>query len=196
MHLKQGVQKMTLALAFGVLLTACGGNTPSAEAKVQEMRAIYQSMEGISAAAEITADYGERLYTYSVSVEGNSSAGTMAVQEPENIAGTVLQWSEEKTSLNYENVTLETGAISDSGLSPADAFPAILAACRGGSIKECCLEEEETVLYAELENPEEETCTVTCWFDAETYALHRAELAESGVRVITLDFADFTIILS
>lgn len=194
MHLKQGVQRISLALAIGLLLTACGSQTPGPEAKVQEMREIYQTMEGVSATAEITADYGERIYTYSVSVEGTVSAGTMTVQSPENIANTVLQWSDGQTALSYEETTLETGSVTDSGLSPVDAMPTILASCRGGNLVECCLEgEENSLLYAELENPNDEDCTVSCWFSMEGYALLKAELAENGTRVITLDFTEFEI---
>ncbi|MCD8190527.1 MAG: hypothetical protein LUD78_09970 [Clostridiales bacterium] len=176
-------------------LGGCGGAAKPEDA-VREMRSLYQNAESVSGVADITADYGERVYTYTAAVEGSVSAGTLTVQAPENIAGTVLQWAEDATSLSYEETTLETGALSDSGLSPADAMPTILAACRAGVLAECAWEEDGGVLYAELENPEDESVTVSCWFDAESYVLQRSELAEEGTTVLTLVFSDFGITLA
>jgi hypothetical protein len=190
MHLKSGVQRISLALAVGVMLSACGERTSPDQARVQEMRTIYQTMESFSAGAEITADYGEQLYTYTVELSGNVAEGSMEVTAPENIAGTTLQWSENETTLTYQDITLETGALTASGLSPADAVPAILAACRSGSLVECCLEGEgDEVLFAEMENPNDESCTVSCWFNQEDCTLQRAELAENGTRVLTMVFS-------
>ncbi|MCD7830185.1 MAG: hypothetical protein LUG58_07085 [Clostridiales bacterium] len=176
-------------------LSGCG-DAAKPEDAVREMRTLYQSAESVSGTADITADYGQRVYTYTVAVEGTASAGTLTVQAPENIAGTVLQWAEDETSLTYEETTLETGALSDSGLSPADAVPAVLSACRAGALVECAWEEDGAVLYAELENPEDESVTVSCLFDGGNYALRRAELAEDGVTVLTLAFSDFGITLA
>ncbi len=197
MHLKQGVQR-TIFVVFCLLclpLSGCG-DAAKPEDAVREMRTLYQSAESISGVADITADYGQRVYTYTAAVEGNASAGTLTVQSPENIAGTILQWAEDETTLSYEETTLETGALSDSGLSPADAIPAVLAACRAGALVECAWEEDGTVLYAELENPEDESVTISCWFDAENDALQRSELAEDGVTVLTLAFSDFGVTLA
>lgn len=197
MHLKQGVQRISFVvlLLLCLPLGGCGGAAKPEDA-VREMRSLYQNAESVSGVADITADYGERVYTYTAAVEGSVSAGTLTVQAPENIAGTVLQWAEDATSLSYEETTLETGALSDSGLSPADAMPTILAACRAGVLAECAWEEDGGVLYAELENPEDESVTVSCWFDAESYVLQRSELAEEGTTVLTLVFSDFGITLA
>lgn len=197
MHLKQGVQRIpfVVLLLFSLSLSGCG-DAAKPEDAVREMRTLYQSAESVSGTADITADYGQRVYTYTAAVEGTASAGTLTVQAPENIAGTVLQWAEDETSLTYEETTLETGALSDSGLSPADAVPAVLSACRAGALVECAWEEDGAVLYAELENPEDESVTVSCLFDGESYVLRRAELAEDGATVLTLAFSDFGITLA
>jgi hypothetical protein len=49
--------------------------------------------------------------------------------------------------------------------------------------------EGDEVLFAELENPNDESCTVSCWFNQEDCTLQRAELAENGTRVLTMVFS-------
>ena len=196
MHLKQGVQRISFVVFFLLCLPLSGcGDAAKPEDAVREMRTLYQNAESVSGVADITADYGQRVYTYTAAVEGTASAGTLTVQAPENIAGTVIQWAEDATALTYEETTLETGTLSESSLSPADAIPAVLASCRAGALVECAWEEDGGVLYAALENPEDESVTVSCWFDAENYVLQRTELAEDGTTVLTLVFSDFGITL-
>ena len=197
MHLNGCVPKITLFLVLSLMLTACGGSAVSSpESRVRGMRSRYQDMERLTAKADITADYGDRVYSYNVSVEGNVSGGSLTVEAPENIAGTVLQWSDGTTSLSYEDVTLETGPLTESGLSPADAVPVVLSACRAGSLLECSLEETEDSqqLYAKLEHPDDAAITASCWFDPDTFALQRCELAQNGKTVITFAFSNFTIV--
>lgn len=196
MRLKYGVQKITLTVIFVLLLTSCTGDSITPETKVQEMRQLYRAVDSVSAEAEITADYGERTYTYTVSLEGDANSGALTVKTPENIAGMTLNWDDGETTLSTGDITLETGALTASGLSPADAVPAVLSACRAGNLVECSLEEDGQILYTELENPDVENCTVSCWFSAENYSLLRAELAEGGQRVITLELTDFEFYLS
>lgn len=194
MQLLRRVPRITAAvLCMAVLCTGCQVTANKPETRVKELRKLYQTMESLHATADITADYGERIYQYSVAIEGDVSSGSMTVQSPENIAGTVLQWSDGTTSLSYDSVTLETGDLTDSGLSPADAMPVVLAACRGGLLLECGEEllDGETVLFAKLENPNQQQSAVSCWFSAEDETLKRAELEDNGRRVITLDFSSF-----
>ena len=65
---------MTLAL----LLTGCGGGNDSDDLALS-MRTHYLSMTGISATAEITADYGERVYQYTAQLSGDSGSGRMEI---------------------------------------------------------------------------------------------------------------------
>ncbi|MCC8129078.1 MAG: hypothetical protein LIO51_03960 [Clostridiales bacterium] len=77
-----------MILPIVLLLSGCGWMGQSTEAKTEELRAVYQAMTGFQASAEITADYGDRAYQYTVTLSGNASAGTMTVTAPESIAGT------------------------------------------------------------------------------------------------------------
>lgn len=190
MHLNRCVPKILLALTL--LLSGCSAAHRDAESQLKALRSRWQESAGISARAALTADYGERVYEYTVAVEGNAQAGTMTVEEPENIAGAVLQWSDGTTSLTCEDTTLETGALDESGLSPADAVPVLFASCQTGRALECAWEDD--LLYVLLEHPSRHELTAAYWLEPETGALHRWELAENGRTVLTMSFTECTLL--
>lgn len=185
---------LLLILTGTLLLTGCAGGGSSAKRKLQAAQSVYRTMSGCTAQAEITADYGQRVYGYTVDLTVQGGSGVMTVKEPENLAGTVLTWSDGETKLAFDGAELDTGALSDSGLSPADAMPAILTACQGGEIVDCCMEELEgqEVLHGTLDLDGDQGGQIQCWFRPENYGLLRAELSQDGVTVVTMRFSEFS----
>ena len=126
---------LLLTVTSTLLLTGCTGGGSSARSKLEAAQSVYRTMSGCTAQAEITADYGQRVYGYTVDLTVQGGSGVMTVKQPENLAGTVLTWSDGETQLAFDGTELDTGTLSDSGLSPADAMPTILTACQGGEIR-------------------------------------------------------------
>ena len=185
---------LLLTVTSALLLTGCTGGGSSARSKLEAAQSVYRTMSGCTAQAEITADYGQRVYGYTVDLTVQGGSGVMTVKEPENLAGTVLTWSDGETKLAFDGAELDTGALSDSGLSPADAMPAILTACQGGEIVDCCMEEQEgvQVLHGTLDLDGDQGGQIQCWFQPDSYGLLRAELSQDGVTVVTMQFSDFS----
>lgn len=181
------------------LLTSCSfGGGVSAEEQALTLREIWLDMESFQAAADVTADYGDRAYQYQVTCSGNAEAGELLVVSPEAIAGTGTAWADGETVLEYDGVSLETGQLSPDGLSPADALPVILAACQSGAILEAGWEdwgEEQQCLYLLTENPKTnaEESRIALWADPNSGALYQAEILWAGERVIQITFIDFII---
>ncbi len=198
MHLKHGVPKIILAVTLAAVCVGCAPGQSSMEQQVQEMRTLYQTMESMEGTGTFQADYTDRVYEYEVTLAGNRREGTLTVTAPENISGTVIAWSEDALTLETDGVVLETGALSEDGFSPADAVPAVLSACQSGMLLSCSEETtgEETLLYAAFQNPDSERSTVECYFNPETYALRKAEVAEDGRTVVTLELSAFQMILA
>lgn len=129
---------MTLVLP----LAACGGGEGSeAEEALSRVRGMYLEMTACTGHAEMTADYGQRVYTYGVDFswqrEGES---LLTLTAPENVAGTVAHIAAGETALEYDGVMLETGPLNEEGLSPVDALPALLRYAREGFAAECTLD--------------------------------------------------------
>lgn len=193
MRLWKGVL-MTLSLAL--LLTGCGLGGEKPEELATAFRETYSQMTLFQAQAQVTADYGDRAYQYTVQCEGNAQSGSLTVTEPESIAGAGTRWEDGQTCLDYEELTLETGQLSPDGLSPADAMPVILQTCVDGALLESGWEdwdEEGQVLYLLLQNPNAQQSTVALWVDPETYAMKQAEILWDGQMVIEFSFAAFTL---
>lgn len=195
MHLNPGVRKRMLALALSLAFgcVGCGPGQSKEEQSVQELRTLYRTLSAVQAEGTVTADYEDKVYTYSVDIQGNGTEGRMTVTEPEAISGTVVAWSDGALELEVDAVTFETGPLSDSGFSPADAVPALLQTCADGVLLSCAEEElaGEPVLYAAFQSPSDGSCTVDGWFDREDYGLRRAEIAEDGRVVISMSFSTF-----
>ena len=63
-----------------------------------------------------------------------------------------------------------------------------------GAAVDCCSDtlDEQEVLYATLDPGNQDGCQIFCWFQPESYALSRAEIAQDGQVVITLSFTEFS----
>lgn len=195
MRLGKGVL-MTLSLTL--LLTGCGVREPSPDQEALDLRTTYLSMVSFQAAADITADYGDRAYQYTAQCQGNAREGTLTVTAPASIAGTGTAWENGETALEYDGISLETGQLSPDGLSPADALPVILSACQSGALVESGWTEwgeEGKCLYLLTQNPntDAQESRVALWADPETYALRQAEILWEEDRVISFVFTDFTL---
>lgn len=191
-----GAQMIILAL---VLLAGCGrdsGTDRGAEELALEIRTEYIGMTALSAGLEVTADYGERVYTYSMALAWDQKEGTtLTLTAPEEVAGVTLQAKDGETALEYDGVRLETGPLSEEGLSPVDAVPALLRQVREGFIAESCVEqlEEKEALRVCYRAPEARPGTgteTTVWFDTASHILLRAEVAADGFTVLQCVFSD------
>ena len=180
-------------------LSACGVRSgQQAEQLALDIRGEYLEMTACTGQMDLTADYGERVYEYSLSLRWEKEGDlSLTVTAPEEIAGVTARVSGEDTALEYDGVRLETGPLNGDGLSPVDAAPAMLQAMREGFIAECGMEtlEEEQVLRLCCRDPDETAgngVEITLWLHPETHALLRSEIAQDGFTVIQCVWKEFT----
>lgn len=193
------VRMMTLVL----LLSACGGKVGGNEAEktLVEVRGKYLEMTACSGHADLTADYGQRVYTYGIDFSWQREGETLlTLTAPESVAGTTAHITAGETALEYDGVMLETGALNEAGLSPVDAIPALLTYAREGFAAECVLEETEEAkkLHVTCRDPERPPGTGTeadLWFDTETGNLLRGEISEGETTVIQCEVSGFAMTL-
>ena len=187
---------MTLVLP----LTACGGGEGNeAEETLSKIRGQYLELTACSGHADLTADYGQRVYTYGVDFTWQKEGETLlTLTAPELVAGTTARIHAGETALEYDGVMLETGPLNPEGLSPIDALPALLTYAREGFAAECVLEGTEgeaKKLHVICRDPEVqpgEGTEADLWFSSETGTLLRGELSQDGYTVIQCEITGFS----
>lgn len=191
-----------LMMILCLLLAACGGEGAGANRAEQlalEIRTEYIGMTGCMASLEVTADYGERVYSYGMDLTWQKDGETvLTLNAPENVAGATVRIRAGETALEFDGARIETGPLDAAGLSPVDAVPALLAYAREGFMAECgeeALDEVQAVRVG-YRDPEAAPGTGTeaaIWFDAATHALLRGEISVDGFTVIQCMFNSFQI---
>ena len=179
-----------------LLLSSCGGTEEGSRAEelALTIRGEYLAMESLSACADVTADYGQRVYAFSLDLSARGEETVLTLTEPEWAAGLTARIAGEEGALEYDGLMLETGPLDGENLSPMSALPALLEAVRSGYMTECALDEEAALLKVRCASPEErpgEGEEILLWFDANTHVLTRGEISVDGLRVIQCSFSEF-----
>lgn len=189
-------------ITLGLLLTACGkGGGAGADEAALDIRAKYIALTGCAGQMEVTADYGQRVYTYEIDFTYGQEEGlVLTVTAPENVAGVTARITDGKTSLEFDGVSVETGPLSGDGLSPIEGLPALLKYAREGCIAESgfeTLEGDRQTVRMVCRNPDEKPgkgMEASLWFDRDTHELVKGEISSDGYTVLRCDFIAFTLV--
>ena len=182
---------------IALLLTGCGGKGTQADDLALVIRGEYLEMAGCTASLEVHADYGSRVCDYAMDAAWTEEGGlTLTLTAPEEVAGVTGRVLAGETALEFDGMYVETGPLDEAGLSPMDAFPALLAAVREGYVAQSTLEEGEAeqVLHLTVRDPEGtpgEGREIQLWLSAASGALLRGEISRDGVTVLTCEVTGF-----
>jgi len=166
------------------MLTACSSEQDPQE-RVLELRERFQTTTQ-HFSAELTADYGDRVHRFTLRFD--SSASTLEVLAPELIAGVVIEVSEHGTVLHFEGAELNTGPLTEDGLSPLAALPMIVHEWKEGIITGAHYETFHGIRAVVMTTAISDTVHHMTWFNAETGIPIKAEMLENGFAVITIAF--------
>ncbi|MGO5023668.1 hypothetical protein ACTQ4E_11310 [Lawsonibacter sp. LCP25S3_G6] len=189
------MRKLLFCVPMMLLLAGC---TPAKVSQAEELtlglRGEYLEMTACSTHLSVSADYGQRVYSYEMDAALEEEELTLTLTAPETVAGMTARLDGETGTLEYDGVWVETGTLDDNGLTPLGAFSAMLEAARGGYITACALDEEENLLRVDCGDPTASPGKgreVTLWFEPSTRNLVRGEVSVDGFRVILCECTDF-----
>lgn len=174
------------------LLTSCVSSSKSAKESAENIRTLLISSD-ISMTASVTADYGERVYDFTLSYD--TASCLIEVKEPERLAGLTVTVSEGdgSTVLKYDDAELNTGTFDEEGLSPISALPKLVKQWHEGYILESYFETLDDVDAVAIKTNISDEVVSISWFDRATGIPVKAEIAIGDQIVIQCIFSEVTI---
>ena len=183
---------MTLLLPLGGCFG--GGEGQKALDTALTIRGEYLALAEFSTQVQLRADYGQRVYDYSLDMTVNEKETALTVTQPELISGVTARMRAGETFLEYDGLCIETGPLNGEGLTPISAVPAMLTAVREAYITAYCFEEDGLlrVDYGSPDVPLGTGTEFTLWFHPESHDISRGEISVDGFRCIQCTFSPFT----
>jgi len=177
---------MAVLLVFiALFVQASCKSEENADEKALEIRSGILASD-IEFSAYITADYGDRVYDFKLDYSSENSKIT--VVEPEIIAGVAVSISDSGTVLNYDGAELNTGALTDDGLTPIASIPTIVTEWHSGYISDSYFETLDQVKAIVIQTTVSDSVIHSTWFDRETGQPIKSEIASDGYVVIQCEY--------
>lgn len=181
------VPMMTLCL----LLVGCGAG----EAEQADSLAPYREMTGCSMEAVVSCEQDGLVWEAQLKCEyvpgGESSVEVLA---PESIAGVRAVFDDTNWRLEYEDISLNAGTLSDEAISPAVCLPRLMYALREGWLLEQNEEKWNDVPCIRLtvdQSGSSGKIFSTLWLRQEDGLPLRGEISVDGENILTAEFTNF-----
>ena len=180
----------TLALLLA-LLTGCAGTElakPSQQAL--DLRTALMEAGGCRFTAEITADYGDRVYAFTLAcgytVDGEAA---LTVTEPETIAGITATVSADGATVEFDGAALDFGQMANGYVAPL-AAPWILGNCWTSEYIQSAGADGDFQRVTYLQGYNEAELVLDTWLDSHNTPVY-CEISWDGSRCLTVTLTDF-----
>lgn len=183
------MKKLFCILAAMLMLTGCTGKNEELE-RAMTLRA-EMIAKIISFDAELTADYGDRSYCFSMNCRVDTKGDmTFTVIKPETIAGISGTVSGTGGKLVFEDTALAFQLMADGQISPVSAPWVLIKTLRSGYLTSCNME-ADALRVAIDDSYEEDSLHLDIWLDADNVP-KTAEIYWQGRRLLSVQVSNFT----
>jgi len=181
-------RKSTVIFLLMSLLSGCGKQERATE-KALAFRTNLMQSQGCSYIADIMADYGERVYEFTVQVESTLDETKILVLSPDEISDISATITEHETCIEFDDAELDFGKMANGYISPVSA-PWLLARCWIGEYISSSGADGEMEKVTYLKGYDEEELTVNTWLNAEGIPI-QAEILFENRRCLAIAIRDF-----
>lgn len=173
------------------IFTGCGSADPELE-RAMNLRSQLLA-HSCSFDAEITADYGDKIHTFTVYCEGDPQGNLgFQIKSPETIEGITGQLSAGGGKLTFDETALAFPLLADGQVTPVSAPWLLLKTLQGGYLTSAGMEENDLRLTIH-DSYEADALQLDIWLDGEDKPL-RADILYDGRRILSLSVANFQIL--
>lgn len=184
------MKRLLPALLVIMLLAGCGGKNTELD-RAMAIRDRLLKSNGCAFDAVITADYGEKVYTFSMYCEADALGKlTFRVTDPETISGITGTIAESGGNLTFDDQALAFEMLADGQVTPVSAPWLLVHTLRSGYLTACGRDGENLHIVID-DSYADDALQMDIWVDAEDAPV-RGEFLWKGRRVLSIDVRNFT----
>lgn len=183
--------KRAVVLLLAVfLLVGCTDADVQMERAIALREKILQS-DGCTFDAVITADYGEKLYTFSMSCR-TDALGNMCftVTDPQTIAGITGTVKSDGGALTFDDQVLAFELLADDQITPVSAPWLLIQTLRSGYLRSCTLDADMLRITID-DSYADDALQLDIWLDGDDLP-KQAEILWQGRRIVSLEVKNFS----
>lgn len=186
------MKRLICVMLIAILLSGCRTDNEQVGIALR-FRQKLLSGNGCTFLAEITADYGDALYQFSMECQGDKQGNLVfSVASPESISGIKGTITESGGHLTFDGTALAFPTIADGQVTPVTAPWLLLKTLRSGYIVSCASEGDTTYLQID-DSYNNKALHLDIWLDKEDKPI-RAEVLWEGRRILSIIVKDFIIL--
>lgn len=180
---------VTLFLCVMLFFSGCGNRSELDRAMA--LRAKLLASQGYRFDTTVTADYGDKVYTFSMACQADNRGNmTFTVTEPESIASITGTISEQGGKLTFDDMALAFELLADGQVTPVSAPWILVHTLHDGYLTSCASDEDGLILSID-ESYEDDALNVTIWL-GEGDLPTAAEVLFKGKRILSLTVKNFS----
>ncbi len=188
--------RLLIVILSLIITTGCtASKVEQAHESALLARSAYLAMERATGICHVHADYGERIYDFSLVLTLEQGETTQVLTAPTELVGISVTQSGTGTEsrLVWEDLILETGDLDPQGLSPVTAVPLLLETLSTGYLEGATLKEQGVlVLYSRNPSvPVGQGREIEIWLNPEDYTLLGGEIFQDGNRIVAVTVENF-----
>ena len=185
------MKRIIIVLLSMLLLCGCSANNQDMD-RAMNLRAKILS-NAVNFDAEITADYGDKIYTFTINcqcdLQGNIK---FQVTQPKIISGIAGTISASGGKLTFDDVALGFELMADNQFSPISGPWVMMKSLRSGYLTSCN-QEAGNLRIAIDDSYKDDALHLDIWLDGNDIPI-RGEIMWQGRRLLTIDVKNFTFV--
>lgn len=185
------MKRLLCLIVVFTFLCGCQGESQLNEAYTLRQKLLAGN--GCTFVSEITADYGDVLYQFTMACQADKQGNlAFTVMAPESISGITGTVSETGGHLTFDGTALAFAPIADGQVTPVTAPWLFLKTLRSGYIASCSEGKETTYLQID-DSYADNALHLDIWLDADSVPV-RAEILWEGRRILSIAVREFSIL--
>lgn len=182
-----------VAVLMTMLLLLCGCSRNKGEGDLQkaiDFRAALLSAPSCSYLAQVTADYGDVSYEFTMQCNGDDETTEITVTAPESISGITAEISGEDGTVTFQGMALDFGAMADGSVTPI-AAPSVLERCWRSAYIASAGKEDDSLRVQYEYGDEARQLVADTWFSQEKNIPIYAEICYNENCILKITISDF-----